>query len=157
MAENERKRGPKPRDPAPPIAAPVESLPPPADLDAEGKKHWREITARLVAAGLLADLDADALHLYCSLWSQRQTALKEVKKNGTVIRAPNGYQMANPWYTISVQCLKDMRPYLDMFGMSPQVSEQDHCPAKPRRERRVRRVRLSEKTRAIARFGSSTG
>ncbi|MBE7197466.1 MAG: phage terminase small subunit P27 family [Parafilimonas terrae] len=119
MAETDRKRGPKPRDPAPSPAALVDNIPPPPDLDAEGKKHWKEVTARLADAGFLADLDADALHLYCSLWSQRVAALKEVKTKGTVIKAPNGYMMANPWYTIAVQCQKDMRPYLDMFGMSP--------------------------------------
>lgn len=124
----ERRRGPKPRDATPAVVplARLADLDPPDDLDAATRRHWMRTTAKLESAGMLADLDTDALFVYCSLWARREKALKECKKRGEIIRAPNGYMMQNPWFTMAVQCEKDMRPYLDMFGMSPKARTKIH-------------------------------
>lgn len=120
------RRGPKPKGGS--AANPLPGRPkPPAILDKEAKLHWAEVVELVEEAGTLSRLDRDALTLYCSLWSTWREAEREMVKPtgncpaGRVIRSNNGYFQTSPWYTIAVQALKDMRPFLDAFGLTPKA------------------------------------
>jgi P27 family predicted phage terminase small subunit len=93
----------------------------PKYLDKVGRDHWQSTVDLLDKAGNLSRIDRDALGVYCSLFSRWREAEANVKSEGAVITARNGYRQPNPWYTIAVQCQKDMKPFLEMFGMSPKA------------------------------------
>jgi P27 family predicted phage terminase small subunit len=119
-------RGPKPKPKvAPPT--PLKGAPePPASLDAAVRKHWKALTGLLEEAGQLSRLDEDGLLLYLTLWSRWRKAEREIARpaedgGGEVIVARNGYAQPSPWYTISVQCMRDMKAYLAEFGLSPKA------------------------------------
>jgi P27 family predicted phage terminase small subunit len=112
-------RGPKPKDAAPTASRGKPTAP--SFLDAEAKKQWKRIVGLIDDAGYCSRLDADVLTHYCTLWSRWREAEKQVKVLGAVIRAPNGYLQTNPWYTIATAHIREMKPYLDMLGLSPKA------------------------------------
>lgn len=115
--KKEKTRGPKSKDPRPLVA--LGTPKPPSFLDTEAKKHWKLTVALIAEAGYSSRLDADVLTHYVILWSKWRAAEASVKKDGAVIKAPNGYLQPNPWHVIAMAALKDMKPYLDMLGLTP--------------------------------------
>lgn len=112
------KRGPKPKDRS--LSTPSRGIPdPPPNLDADSRKHYRRLTGLMAEAGLVSQLDFDALSLYMSMWKRWKRAEAEVRKSGLVIKAPNGWLQKNPWLEIATQSIRDMRPFLTMFGLTP--------------------------------------
>jgi P27 family predicted phage terminase small subunit len=118
-------RGPKKKDRQ--AVVPLKGIgSPPAYLDKAAKAHWAEVAALVNESGLGSALDRDALAFYVSLWSRWRAAEAELAKDESdggreVITANNGYRQLNPWYTISKECLKDMKSYLSEFGLSPKA------------------------------------
>ena len=112
------RRGPKGKDRAEGTPLRGEHDPPP-HLDKVAADHWRAVAALIDEAGLLSRLDAPALALYCELYADYRHARDQVVEGGAVITAINGYRQKNPWYDIAVQCQKDMKYYLDKFGLTP--------------------------------------
>lgn len=122
-------RGPKPKDKV--SNTPLRGNPePPPHLDKAARKHWRYIARLVDQAGLLSHLDCDALEVYCSLWSTWLEAEAQLATQSRVIEGPSGPKK-NPWHEIAVQSVKDMKSFMDMFGLSPRarngmkVAEQD--------------------------------
>lgn len=91
----------------------------PSGLSPEAAAHWDQLTGLLSDAGTLSSLDADALTLYIALWDRYRKAEEMIALEGPVITAKNGYEQPSPWYTISVQCLKDLKSFLTVFGLTP--------------------------------------
>jgi P27 family predicted phage terminase small subunit len=113
-----QKRGPKPKDRA--ASTPLEGKPDAhRHLDKVAKEQWKRVADLVDKAGLLSRLDTFALEQYVSLYSTWREAIDKVNAQGKVIVAPNGYSQQNPWYTIAVQCAKDMKWHLDRFGLNP--------------------------------------
>lgn len=113
-----QKRGPKPKDRS--ITTPLKGKPVvPKHLDKVAKEQWKRVVDLVEQAGLLSRLDTFALEQYVSLYATWREALDKVKVEGKVIVAINGYSQQNPWYTIAVQALKDMKWFLDRFGLTP--------------------------------------
>jgi P27 family predicted phage terminase small subunit len=96
-----------------------ETVPPPAGLDAAAAKEWRRLAPLLVRAGLLTELDQDALMLLCDAASQARAAQIQLRRSGLVIKSPNGYPMPSPWLAIERRASATMRALLADFGMSP--------------------------------------
>jgi P27 family predicted phage terminase small subunit len=112
------KRGPKPKDRS--LSTPLKGKPAaPKHLDKVAKDQWKKVADLVEQAGLLSRLDVFALEQYVSLYATWREASEMVKKLGLVTKAPNGWQLKNPWYDIVVQSLKDMKYYLDKFGLTP--------------------------------------
>lgn len=117
----ERKRGPKQKDRTP---TPLRCVaPPPGHLSLVAKEHWYEVTSLLDDAGLLSKLDRFALEIYCSVYARWIEAQKELAKEGAsvVVKGPRGGFQENPWYAIAIQCQREMRTYLDRFGLTPEA------------------------------------
>ena len=110
-------RGPKKRV----VEATIASSRPrkPSGLTPDSEAHWDDVVALLEEYGSISKLDADALELYLSLRSRWKLAEETIAIEGAVITAKNGYEQPSPWYAISVQCLKDMKSFLTMFGLTP--------------------------------------
>ncbi len=112
---NPGKRPINKREPAPQQAIP--ECPP--ELDAAAAAEWARICPELAAVGVLTRLDRSALAGYCQSWSQWLGAIEELKLTGPVIKAPSGYQVQSPHWTIANSALKQMKVFLVEFGMTP--------------------------------------
>jgi P27 family predicted phage terminase small subunit len=120
-----RGRKPKPpgmstRRPDRPRDGPVVRLPVcPPHLQGEARKEWRRIGKKLLACGLMTEIDGAALALYCQAWARWIEAEANLVKFGTVIKAPSGYPIASPYLSIANTAMAQMTRLLVEFGMSP--------------------------------------
>jgi P27 family predicted phage terminase small subunit len=99
---------------------------PPASLDKEAREHWSRLARLLEDAKLAKPFDADGLEFYCVCYSrwrraERQLAKPAAEGGGEVIRTINGYYQKNPWLEIATEALKEMRIYLNHFGLTPKA------------------------------------
>lgn len=130
------RSGPKTKPKPDPII--LATLPdPPKYLDPIARKHWREVCGAMNAAGNLAHADVDAIACYCTLFERWREAEQNVKEEGAVIVAPNGYSQKNPWLLIAWETIKDMRQYQIQFGLTPKSRGKVEVPktASPEEER----------------------
>lgn len=129
------KRGPKARDGS--KSTPLPGIPSPPDyLDDAALAHWREITSEIAHAGILSQLDRDALIIYITTWSRWHRAEAELAKTGkgqgVIVKARNGYLQPNPWLKVAKDCLRTMTVYIDMFGLSPKSRDRLTFPEPPK-------------------------
>ncbi len=120
-----RGRKPKPpgmssRRPDRPKDGPVTRLPPcPPHITGEARKEWSRTGKKLVAFGLVTDIDRSALAIYCQAWGRWVEAEEQLTKFGTVIKSPNGYPIQSPYLAIANKAMDQMAKILVEFGMSP--------------------------------------
>jgi len=112
---NPGKRPLNQNEPKPPAAIPE----PPEHLSEIALKEWNRMSELLLKLGLLTLIDRTAFAAYCTLYARWVEAEEALKKTGSVVRAPSGYPMLSPYYTVSNQCLQQMRAYLTEFGLTP--------------------------------------
>ena len=79
-----------------PDAAPITSLKAPMFLSREAKKEWKRVVMELARLNLISDLDVMALAAYCNSFATWIDAMKQIREDGTVVRAPHGYPMPSP-------------------------------------------------------------
>ena len=73
-------------------------------------------------AGTLSHGDRDALTLDVLLWLRRREAEAQAQATGgRVIKLPNGTPAPNPWHSIAERAEKEMKSYLDAFGLTPKA------------------------------------
>jgi len=94
-------------------------MPPPDFLEGEARKEWIETCPRLVASGVMRNIDVNALAMYCESYGRWREALVEVKKNGMLIAAPSGFPMQNPYLPIANKAYEQMLKLAAEFGMTP--------------------------------------
>jgi len=112
---NPGKRAINEHEPEPP----VEILPVPDHLSDGAKAEWEVMAPLLAPMGLLTTIDRTTFEAYCTIVARWREAEDALKKTGPVVRAPSGYPMQSPYYTIANQSLSQMRAYLAEFGLSP--------------------------------------
>ncbi len=91
----------------------------PTFLSPAAKKCWRRVSKTLSEAGLLTNLDVDALATYCEAFARWVDANEKVEKMGGVIKSPNGYPIINPYLSISNKAQEQMKTMITEFGMTP--------------------------------------
>jgi P27 family predicted phage terminase small subunit len=91
----------------------------PPHLQGEARKEWRRIGRKLLACGLLTEIDGAALALYCQAWARWIEAEGNLVRYGTVIKAPSGYPIASPYLSIANTAMTQMARLLVEFGMTP--------------------------------------
>ena len=92
---------------------------PPKTLDAVAKAEWNRTAANLYKLGLLTENDLTAFMGYCVCFSHWVNALKEIEKNGVLIKAQSGFPVQSPWISIANKSMVEMRKWLVEFGMTP--------------------------------------
>ena len=97
----------------------VEQLTPPEHLNAIALSEWNRVSEELSRLGLLTTVDRAAFAAYCTVYARWVDAEEGLKKTGPVVRAPSGYPMISPYYTVANQSLQLMRSYLIEFGLTP--------------------------------------
>ncbi|MBI5285340.1 MAG: phage terminase small subunit P27 family [Chloroflexi bacterium] len=120
-----RGRKPKPpglstRQPDRPKDGPLVRLPAcPPHLQGEARKEWSRVGKKLLAYGLVTEIDRSALAIYCQAWARWVEAEQQLGKYGTVIKSPTGYPMQSPYLAIANKAMEQMAKILVEFGMSP--------------------------------------
>jgi len=77
------------------------------------------MSQQLLRLGLLTVIDWAAFAAYCTVFGRWVEAEEALKKTGPVVRAPSGYPIVSPYYTVANQSLQQLRAYLNEFGMTP--------------------------------------
>ncbi len=120
-----RGRKPKPpgmssRRPERPKDEPQPRLPTcPPHLQGEARKEWARTGKKLLAFGLVTEVDRSALAIYCQAWGRWVEAEQQLARYGVVIKAPSGYPMQSPYLAIANKAMDQMAKILTEFGMSP--------------------------------------
>lgn len=91
----------------------------PQHFDKERKEAWFEIVPQLIEVGVAQTVDVQALEMLCEKWVEWRGAQDKLNSTGLVTKAPSGYPMMNPYYTITIQLGKEIRSLLSEFGMTP--------------------------------------
>lgn len=83
------------------------------------RKEWKRVTAILMDRQIVTPIDGDALHIYCETFVTWQEANEKVRELGTVIKAPSGYPIQNPYLSIANSAAAMCAKMLEQFGMTP--------------------------------------
>ena len=102
-------------------AEPELTLPPcPPELDPIATEHYAHMGTRLVALGIMSEIDGAAMAAYCASYSQWRRAEKVINDTSPVIRGvrKNSF-VVNPWVRIRDRALGQMYRFMVEFGMTP--------------------------------------
>ena len=91
---------------------------PPPGMSAKALEHWDVVAPQLHSMGVLSQLDATALQLYCETFAVWKEASEAVSKYGPVANNNGRYQQS-PYLAAAFQAQKEMRQLLAEFGMTP--------------------------------------
>lgn len=110
----DRKQAPK-DIPQPPLGI----GPPPKHLDKVAAQQWHLMAAKLADARMVANVDEEALAMYCENFALYLKALAQLRRHGPVAVNRWGAPILSPWYTVSHRCQLRMQSLLVEFGMTP--------------------------------------
>ena len=105
----------------------------PSYLDDNGKAEWRRTGKLLLQAGLMDELDTTALATYCQAYSRWLAAEEQIKKDGMIVVATNGFPVQSPYLSIANKAIQQMAKIMSEFGMTP--ASRSRLPAKAKEER----------------------
>ena len=91
----------------------------PSHLVVEARREWKRLGRKLVECGLLTEIDAGALALYCQAWARWVEAERALERYGVVVKSPSGFPMQSPYLAIANKAMEQMTRLLTEFGMSP--------------------------------------
>ena len=103
-------------EPQPPEAVPDM---PKNILSKEAAEEWRRIVPQLEACGLLTGIDRAALIVYCQCYGDFVKCERLIKRNGRIVKTPNGMLQTSPYITQRNQAAQLMHKYLTEFGLTP--------------------------------------
>lgn len=112
---NPGKRPLNDREPEPPAAIP--DLP--SILTGEALLEWHRITKELIELKILTRVDRAALAAYCAAWGRWVEAEEHLKLEPMVFKAPSGYPVLSPWWSVANKAMDQMKAFLTEFGLSP--------------------------------------
>jgi P27 family predicted phage terminase small subunit len=156
-------RGPKPK----PVALRVlhgtaaerarESIPQPRralprcpdHLDGEAAACWRRLARELYDAGLLSNIDRDALANYCLAYARHKKAEAMITKSSEMLKAADekdsdgnvthvGGFYQNPWLSIANKAAETMLKLAAEFGMTPSSRSRVKAEIAAAREQKAR-------------------
>lgn len=102
----------------------------PAWLSKDAKAQWKKISKDLYEAGLLRNVDGDALAAYCNAYALWKEATLVVQEKGILIKGKKGIPYQNPALGVANIQSREMVKLLKEFGMTP-VSRARLVPDKP--------------------------
>ena len=109
------KRGPKPK-----VTFTPSSLPePPEHLSDVERQEFNRVARVLSDAGLINEVDADAIALYAKWYGTWRTANAHVEEYGQVMTTRSGVVKPNPSVGIASTASREMLKCLNALGMTP--------------------------------------
>ncbi len=91
----------------------------PRELDAVGKKKWREVVKLLTEMNLITRADRDMLELYCAAYSRRKAAEAMLKKFGEILKSQQGGLYRSPYLDVANHASKEMQKLAKALGLDP--------------------------------------
>lgn len=91
----------------------------PGWLPEDAQRIWRQHARALWQAGLLTEIDVDALATLCETTALYRTALQMIEEHGAVAMTDKGYSHPTAWVSVRNNALKQMRALWQEFGMTP--------------------------------------
>ena len=88
-------------------------------LSPAAAKVWPGMVKQIQTAGVVEQIDASALALYCESFVQWKNAHDKIEEIGTVIKSPSGYPVQSPYLAIANRAHDQMMKLLIQFGMTP--------------------------------------
>ena len=88
-------------------------------LSEAAREHWPLVSKQLTDAGIMTQIDAQALGLYCEAFARWRDANERVAKFGSVVKAPSGFPVQSPYLAIANKAWDQMMKALVEFGMTP--------------------------------------
>ena len=137
------RRGPKPRPPiikllrgdpsgvrggCPPGSCPAR----PEGLDPHEQRAWDRVVPVLAGMGVLAEVDGEALRLYCHACSVSERAWAEVEKDGLMLISITGVPRPHPAAAIAHRADQLRLAILPEFGMTPSSRSRVQVESQPR-------------------------
>ena len=117
---------------------------PPEFLDDMAREQWVEICPKLVASGVMRDIDKSALAMFCQSYSRWRAASAEVGAQGMLIASPSGYPIQNPYLPIANKAFEQMLKIMAEFGMTPSARSRVIA-AKPNEEKESKTAKYFNK------------
>lgn len=112
---NPGKRPLNKREPKPANAKPTQ----PRWMRHAAKRQWQRIAQDLHDAGLLTRIDQTALAMLCETYATYVEAMQIVEEQGMVAISEKGSPYQHPAVGIMNQARKELRGWLQEFGMTP--------------------------------------
>lgn len=91
----------------------------PANMSEFARQEWERITPILYRIGLLSEIDAVALAMYCDAVSTWRQAKEQLAIEGLTIITTNGNVIQNPVLGIRNKSMELAHKFLVQFGMTP--------------------------------------
>lgn len=91
----------------------------PGHLDDEAKAEWVRMSQELASVGILTVIDKTVFAMYCQAWSQWVNACLIIRQQGLIFKAPSGYPIQTPWFSIKNKAEAQMIKCLMEIGMTP--------------------------------------
>jgi P27 family predicted phage terminase small subunit len=125
----------------------------PDNLEGEAAKCWHRLARELYDAGLLSNIDRDALANYCIAYARHQKAEEMVAKSSEMLKAKDtvdadgnvkaGGFYQNPWLSIANKAQETMLKLAAEFGMTPSSRSRVKAEISAAKEQKNRRPRLN--------------
>lgn len=97
-------------------------IPPvPGNISDDARRHWYFIGERLVAGGLLCEVDLGQFQILCQTWALYLEAHKKCEDKGEFQNTPNGYQQLAPWAVARERHANRYQKIADKFFLSPRA------------------------------------
>ena len=109
----------------------------PDDLSPEAAKHWPKVAKQLEDAGILTQIDATALALYCEAFARWRHASEQVTKYGPVVKGARGFPVQSPYLAIANKAHVQMVVLLREFGMTPSARTRVQSTGKKKKKSRL--------------------
>lgn len=91
----------------------------PDTLSDKAEKCWKQVSDHLKEAGLLTNVDQNALVMYCETFAKWQEANDMVTKKGPLHKTPNGHIQPSPFISIANKYFNQCKSMMTEFGMTP--------------------------------------
>jgi P27 family predicted phage terminase small subunit len=91
----------------------------PGHLSPEARAEWKRMARRLFLLGLLTELDATALSIYCQAYGRWVQAEQKLAQYGLLIKTGNDQPQLSPYLSIANRAMEQMKALLAEFGMTP--------------------------------------
>ncbi len=91
---------------------------PPTHITGEARKAWQRVAKVLTTMGVLTEADLHALEAYCVVYARWEDAEANLKQYGVML-TKGGSLFPSPYLRIAEDCLKQMRAWMNEFGITP--------------------------------------
>jgi len=88
-------------------------------LSETARAEWERITPLLESLGLLAEIDAVPLAMYCHYYGEFLAAKQMIDRSGLLIQTPKGFVVRNPATFVMRDASAECRRFAVEFGFTP--------------------------------------